>query len=242
MVSDKSIIDSITVEDLEKAESEIVCTLQKEAFGRLRSGECVSKRGPLHKLDVSFDEHGVIRVDGRLNRAQLSHQTRHPIVMPKSGHVPQLLIRHFHKPCFHQGKGITLNTLITSGFWVINAASQVGRMIQKCVLCRKVRSATQVQNMADLPTDRGNEFALFMNTVMDLFGPFYVKEGRKILKRYGCLFTCLASRAVHIEVAHSLRTDLFIHALRRFMSMHGPVRMLRSHMGTNFIGAKNDRP
>ena len=33
------------------------------------------------------------------------------------------------------------------------------------------------------------------------------------MKRYGALFTCLASRAVHIEVADSLETDSLINAL-----------------------------
>ena len=52
LVSDKSIIDSITVEDLERVGSEIVCTMQREACGRLRPGQCVRKRS---KLDVSVD-------------------------------------------------------------------------------------------------------------------------------------------------------------------------------------------
>ena len=62
LVSDKSIVDSITVEDLQRAESEIVRTVQREVFGRLRPGDSVSKRSPLHKVDVSVDEHGIIRL------------------------------------------------------------------------------------------------------------------------------------------------------------------------------------
>ena len=53
--SDKAVIDSITVEP-EKAESEIVRTVQREVVGRLRPGKCVSKPCPNHKLDVSVDE------------------------------------------------------------------------------------------------------------------------------------------------------------------------------------------
>ena len=33
------------------------------------------------------------------------------------------------------------------------------------------------------------------------------------MKRYGALFTCLASRAVHIEVVASMEMDSFIMAL-----------------------------
>ena len=57
----------------------------------------------------------------------------------------------------------------------------------------------------------------FTNCAVDYFGPLTIKEGRKELRRYGVLFTCMASRAVHIEVADTLETDSFISALRRFV-------------------------
>ena len=75
---------------------------------------------------------------------------------------------------------------------------------------------------------------------MDYFGPYVTKEGRKERKRYGALFTCLVSRAVHIEVAHSLDTDSFLHALRRFIARRGQVREIRSDNGTNFVGARRE--
>ena len=58
------------------------------------------------------------------------------------------------------------------------------------------------------------------------------------MKRFGALFTCLASRAVHIEVADSLETDSFINAPRRFICRRGSVREIRCDRGTNFIGAE----
>ena len=67
-----------------------------------------------------------------------------------------------------------------------------------------------------------------------------MKEGRGELKRYGVLFTCMASRAVHLEVANSLTADSFINVYRRFVGRRGPVRQIRSDQGTNFFGARND--
>ena len=45
---------------------------------------------------------------------------------------------------------------------------------------------------------------------------------------------------IHIEVAHSMETDLFLQALRHVIARRGPIRELRSDQGTNFVGAKND--
>ena len=67
-----------------------------------------------------------------------------------------------------------------------------------------------------------------------------MKEGRKVLKRYGLLFTCFSLRAVHIEMLATLETDSFIQALCRFISRRGAVREIRSDNGTNFVGAESE--
>ena len=57
-------------------------------------------------------------------------------------------------------------------------------------------------------------------------------------KRCGAMFTCLASRAVHIEVTHNLDTDSFIQALRKLIARRGNVRRIRSNNGSNCVGAE----
>ena len=75
---------------------------------------------------------------------------------------------------------------------------------------------------------------------VDCFGPFYTREGRKEYKRYGLLFTCMASRAVHIEILEDMTTDAFINALRCFIALRGAVKQLRSEQGSNFIAAQHE--
>ena len=67
--------------------------------------------------------------------------------------------------------------------------------------------------MANLPESRLEPAPPFTYCVVDYFGPWLVKEGRKEVKRYGALFTCMASRAVHLEVENSIDKDSFIQAL-----------------------------
>ena len=94
--------------------------------------------------------------------------------------------------------------------------------------------------MADLPRDRIEPSQPFTYSAVDYFGPWLVKEGRREVKRYGVLFTCMSSRAVHIEIAHSMDTSSFINAYRRFVGRRGPVRQLRSDCGTNFVGCQTE--
>lgn len=75
---------------------------------------------------------------------------------------------------------------------------------------------------------------------MDVFGPFLTKQARKEYKRYGLLFTCFYSRAVHVEMLEDLSTDTFINGLRCFIALRGSVRQIKCDQGTNFIGAKNE--
>ena len=74
----------------------------------------------------------------------------------------------------------------------------------------------------------------FYNTGVDYFSPLLVKERRSTVKRYGCLFTCLVTRAVHLEIALSLM------ALRRMMARRGKPTNIYSDNRTNFVGAERE--
>ena len=53
--------------------------------------------------------------------------------------------------------------------------------------------------MEDIPTDRYDTAASFTYYGLNLFGPFLEKGGMEEVQRYGAIFTCLNSRAVHID-------------------------------------------
>ena len=98
----------------------------------------------------------------------------------------------------------------------------------------------EVQIIGDLPKDRFQEAVPFTYCAVDMFGPFKVKVIRSEVKRYGAMFTCLASRKVHTEVSHSMTTDSFIQALRRLIARRGNVRQIRSENGPNLAGVEQE--
>lgn len=95
--------------------------------------------------------------------------------------------------------------------------------------------------MADLPLCRITaQKNVFHYTMIDYFGPLICRRGRSELKRYGCIFTCLCTRAVHIEVVDSLETSAFLMAFFKFCDLRGhPIHMYSDNAST-FVGAQKE--
>uniref|UniRef100_A0A1I7X6Z9 Integrase catalytic domain-containing protein n=1 Tax=Heterorhabditis bacteriophora TaxID=37862 RepID=A0A1I7X6Z9_HETBA len=55
---------------------------------------------------------------------------------------------------------------------------------------------------------------------------------------YICLFTCLVTRAVHLECVENLSASAFLRALQRFIARRGVPSIIRSDQGSNFILAE----
>ena len=157
--------------------------------------------------------------------------------MSKVCHISKLFILWCHQKTGHSGRGMTLNEIRSSGFCIVNANSVIRSLICHCVTCRSLRGELGEQLMSELPSGRLQESSPFTYCGVDLIGTFTIKNYRKELKRYGVVFTCLCSRAIHTEVAQSLETDSFILSLRRFIRRRGNIRLMKSDNGTNFVGA-----
>ncbi|CAI5668824.1 unnamed protein product [Oreochromis niloticus] len=162
------------------------------------------------------------------------------MIIPKDHHITRMIIAHHHEQVKHQGRGITINEIRSNGYWIPGMNRAVASYVHQCVKCRKLRGSVEEQRMADLPSERVDPSPPFTYCGMDCFGPFFTKQGRKVNKRYGLLFTCLCCRAIHIEMVNDMSADAFINGLRCFVSIRGAVRQIRCDQGSNFVGAKND--
>ena len=117
---------------------------------------------------------------------------------------------------------------------MIKGKAVVKEVIGRCISCKKRMAPRITLEMAELPKIRLTTYEPpFTYSGIDYFGPFYMKRGRgKIVgKRWGAIFVCMNSRAVHLEVARSLETDNFILVLMRFLNRRGHLKELRSDNG-----------
>ena len=233
----------ITFDDVQAAEKKIIKLVQQNAFQEDISTLKKQKEkytGQLASLNPYIDEEGVLRVGGRLQNSNLSQECRNPIILPKKNTLSKIIIMWYHAKVAHCGRGITMNAVRSAGYWVVNLNSLTRSIIRNCHQCRMTRGKCSTQLMADLPKERTECVPPFTYVGVDMFGPFQVKERRSTLKKFVALFTCLNSRAVHLESSNHMDTDHFIMMLRRFIARRGQLRLLRSDNGTNFVGCDNE--
>ncbi|KAM4593953.1 uncharacterized protein PAE49_010961 [Odontesthes bonariensis] len=235
-----------TAEELLKAGTLIIKSVQRETYSKefscLAAGKNISKDSPLGKLNIYVDEDGLLRIGGRLNQSALDAREKLPLVIPGRSHIATLLVRHYHEKVKHQGRVFTEGSVRSAGFWIVGAKKCINGILHKCVTCNKFQGRAAEQKMADLPPDRLSTEPPFTYVGLDVFGPWTIttrrtRGGQANSKRWAVLFTCMSTRAVHIELVEAMDTSSFINALRRFFALRGPAKQIRSDCGTNFTGA-----
>lgn len=239
--------ESCKVDEHKRAVIQVIKCVQhdvhREELGSLLKGAQVPKVSSLQKLNPIIAEDGLLRIGGRIAAAaDLSWEEKHPIIIPKNHHIATLLVRHYHEQVAHQGRHFTEGAVRSAGLWITGGKRLVSHVIRKCITCKRLRGQMEEQRMSDLPADRLSSDPPFTHVGLDVFGPWTIvsrrtRGGQAESKRWAVMFTCLSTRAVHIEVLESMTTSSFINALRRFTAIRGPTRLLRSDRGTNFVGA-----
>ena len=97
--------------------------------------------------------------------------------------------------------------------------------------------------MSDLPKSRFDTTRAFNQTGTDFAGPFYVTDNSlrksRVMKSYLCVFICMSTKAVHLEITTELTTEAFLAAFNRFVSRRGLPNSIYSDNGSNYQGASN---
>ena len=212
---------------------------KRSKHGKQKQLKKISKTSNLTHLDPILN-HGILKVGGRLERANIPEDAKHQWILPNNHHVTSLIIRYIHRICHHQGKNYVMSEL-RQKYWIVKGGVTVKSIIKQCTVCRKNHARPATQKMAPLPASRVKAHEPpFAYTGIDFFGSYQIKQGRSIKKRYGVIFTCMNSRAVHLESAECMDTSSCVNALRRFVCRRGHVKEITSDNGTNLCGADRE--
>lgn len=237
----------LSADEVESGLKEVCRQVQAETYPdemyALARGHPIPPRSKLLKLRPYLDGEGLIRLHGRTDNAPEEYMTsaaKRPIVMPPQHYATALLVQHHHELCAHQLADATMASVRTK-FWIERLRTIVKAGKRACQMCQLRKAVPRPPFEGQLPVDRLQAYARpFTHTGLDFFGPYHVAVGRRREKRWVALFTCLVTRAVHLEVAADLSTDAVLLCLRNLCHLRGTPAVIRCDNGTNFVGARNE--
>ena len=263
-----SMNDPITTKEYQRAGAEIIKRYQAREFADelidIRHEKTTSK-APLRNLNPFLDAEGLLRVGGRLEKAQfISYNERHPVVLPKmkipngrnqdeveTRSLTRKIIEWAHLATLHGGELKTL-TFLKQRFFIPNARSAIRYVLNRCMICRTHRANTYQQLMGHLPKDCVNPAPPFYHTTTDYAGPIQIQQGtrrtrqnnpddeRNIIrnKAWIAIYVCRTTGAYHIELVPELTATACVDAFKRFVSTRGLPKTVMSDNAGNFIKAK----
>ncbi|CAD5234345.1 unnamed protein product [Bursaphelenchus xylophilus] len=188
-------------------------------------------------LGIYLDSEGILRSKGRISEADLVEGALHPIFVSDKSPLARSLIQKAHEELGHQGPGATLHKLRYK-YWIPRGKRTTAGVLRHCAKCRLWLAKPFLKPPSEqLPKERVEIQPPFRNAALDMFGPLKVFAGRKCVKRYVIIFTCMTVRAIHLEVANSQSGEDFLLAFRRFKAIRGVPKFIQSDNGRNFIKA-----
>nr|CAI5840392.1 unnamed protein product [Callosobruchus analis] len=90
-------------------------------------------------LSPFLDEHGVIRVGGRLKNPNYRFEKVHPILLCSKNALASLIVKFEHQISYHAGPQALL-AAVRERYWILSGRRLCKYIINKCVVCRKQKA------------------------------------------------------------------------------------------------------
>ena len=198
--------------------------VQAKSFPSIFQAIIKKQKHSLQNLGLVLNKDGVLVCKGRIQNA--AHH--YPKLLPKKSNYTQLVMERAHKRVLHAGVSQSLVEL-RKEYWVLQGRSAVRKVVRECLTCIRWEGGPfKTPDFAPLPgfvVSLGDKTP-FAFTGLDYLGPILVKENAVVVKVWGCLFTCLKVRAVHLEIVETMSAESFLLSMRRFIGRRGKPRMI----------------
>ena len=171
---------------------------------------------------------------GRIDKSNAA-TAKFPILLPRNHHFTKCLVLRIHSQVMHGGTAETLARLRET-FWLPKGRQVIKQQLAKCFTCRYLLAKTyNYPGPPVLPMCRVNYSVPFASVGVDYSGHIVITNpDQTISKYYFCLFTCAATRAIHLELARDMTAATFLQLLRRFVARRSCPSTLISDNGKYF--------
>ncbi|VDK19803.1 unnamed protein product [Anisakis simplex] len=158
-------------------------------------------------------------------------------MIPSKHRITELLVEDVHRENLHQDLQQTLYKE-RKKFWIPKGGTTVKRVLRECRVFKRWKGGPFVLPATPpLPLYRATRAFPFQRSGLDYFGPIQVKRMHATVKIWGCLWTCLVTRAIHLDTVSSLSASDFIEAFRRFVARRGIPEIILSDNASTFTAA-----
>ncbi|XP_063383582.1 uncharacterized protein LOC134669897 [Cydia fagiglandana] len=234
----------LQVKHIKRAEHMWLQNSQRRSFPdelrTLSAGRDLDRKSRIYTLAPELCDDGVLRMKTRLGNAPVLYTSVRPVILDGKDSFTRLMVQRAHRRMAHIHNEAIINQL-RQDYWILQLRPTVKAVARDCALCKLRRASPRAQPLGDLPPERLQAYQRpFTYTAQDYLGPMYVTIGRRREKRWVCLYTCLVTRAIHLETVHSLSTDSALLALRRFAARRGWPSVMYSDSATCFKAASNE--
>ncbi|EYB84716.1 hypothetical protein Y032_0311g2141 [Ancylostoma ceylanicum] len=222
---------SISAEDFSTAELVVIREHYRERVEQLDSSS-------IKRLRTEQDKDGIIRVHQRMAQAELDQTSKNPILLVPGHPLSNMVIMYYHTKLFHAGVSHLVSAL-RERFFIPKLKRLVAFCISNCAVCRRQQGRFYpYPDPPDLPPKRVTRSRPFQNIGLDYFGPISVRSFQNTKSKvWVSLFTCMSTRALHLEVVNDNSTTQFLLAFRRFMARRGtPDSVLSDNAPTFKLG------
>lgn len=245
--NERLLSSTLTLQEIQTTEIILLRQSQERFFQEeitcLKSNQELSRKSSLLQRRPFLDSDQLLRVGGRLRRTDLAIQQKHPLILHRKDYLTELIGWQTHRDSLHVGP-TGLMGILSTAYHILGAKALTKQISKGCVKCQRFYARTTDQLMGQLPPCRATPAPPFTTTGADFAGPFTLRKGhtRKPvwISGYVCLFVCLTTKSVHLELVMDLTSEAFLAALRRFIARRGRPTTFFTDNGTNFVGARRE--
>ncbi|VDK53537.1 unnamed protein product, partial [Cylicostephanus goldi] len=196
------------------------------------------KKSMDNTLRLYCDNQKIWRSKGRIGNSTLEEDAKNPIFIAPNTQLATAIIKETHED-YHKGIEHTIAS-IRQLYWIPKIRQQVRKIVSHCFQCKIFNGLPyHYPDTTDLPQRRVIRCHPFQHIGLDFFDLPCYKEGEESMKLYGCIFTCTATRMIHLELVRNMTTYDFLNALRRFIGRRGTPETITCDNAPTFLQSEN---